>query len=182
MKTIFIVRHGHAAGGNALVTDAQRLLTPRGEDEVRATAHRLRDMEPAPAVILASAAERARASAGILLAAVPEADLRVEVDLYGADPALWIQHLQGQQDQVAAVLLVGHNPGLELLVQELTGSRTGFLPAALAHVDLPVTTWREVAANGVGRLVAVRTPGTCCRLELDPAGNAADGPRVTLLR
>lgn len=160
MKTLFIVRHGRAAGGNALVTDAQRVLTPRGENEVRATADHLGGLEPAPDLILSSAAERARATAGFLHAAAPDANLQVDKDLYGADPALWIQHLQAQEDQVAAVLLVGHNPGLELLIQELTGTRAGLLPATLAHVHLQVATWQEVAADGAGRLVAIWTPGS----------------------
>ena len=160
MKTVFIVRHGQAAGGNAMVTDAQRLLTPRGEYEVRAAADHLHSLAPAPAVILSSTAERARATAGIFHAAAPHADLMVEEDLYGADPALWIRHLQAQEDHVKAVLLVGHTPGLEILVQELTGSRAGFLPATLAQVQLQVSTWPEVAADGSGRLIAVWAPGS----------------------
>ncbi len=158
MKTLFMVRHGHAAGGNALVTDARRELTPRGAAEARLVADHLGELQPAPVIILSSAAERARGTAEILRAGAEDADLRLEAELYGADPATWIQHLQALGDQVAAVLLVGHNPGLELLATELTGARVGFLPATLAHIQLQITSWQDLVADGTGRLIQIWTP------------------------
>ncbi len=55
-------------------------------------------------------------------------------------------------------LLVGHNSGLEELLNALTGG-TGRLPtAAVAQVELPIADWAELRSRPQGRLVDLRTP------------------------
>ena len=159
MKTLFIARHSHAAGGSTQITDFQRPLTPHGEEEARATANHLGELQPSPTLILSSSAQRAQATARILHVAAPDAHLCLDDSLYGADPATWIQQLQDLDDAIQAVLLVGHNPGLEHLVQELTGTRGGFLPSTLAHLQLLIDSWHEVAAEGSGQVIQVWSPG-----------------------
>ena len=58
------------------------------------------------------------------------------------------------------VMLVGHNPGCEVLAVALAELESGevHLPTAgLAHLELSVASWSEAGA-GTARLVAVNTP------------------------
>jgi phosphohistidine phosphatase len=61
-------------------------------------------------------------------------------------------------DALGRVLLVGHNPGLEELLEGLTGSYTPLSTAALAQVELPIAAWNEVAGKPQGRLVQLWQP------------------------
>ena len=56
-----------------------------------------------------------------------------------------------------AVLLVGHNPGMEQLTVTLTGDRVRYPTAALGTIELPVDSWSDAEAS-CGRLTAHITP------------------------
>ena len=43
------------------------------------------------------------------------------------------------------VLVVGHNPETEELLEVLTGSGERMTTAAIAHLDLPISHWQELS-------------------------------------
>ena len=51
------------------------------------------------------------------------------------------------------MLVVGHNPGLEALLSELTGVDEAQPPATLAHVTVMIESWQELTFNGDAKLV-----------------------------
>jgi phosphohistidine phosphatase len=55
------------------------------------------------------------------------------------------------------VLVVGHNPGLEELVEQLTGEHHDLPTAALVHITLAIDDWSEVSA-GTGSIVDAWRP------------------------
>jgi phosphohistidine phosphatase len=60
-------------------------------------------------------------------------------------------------------MVVGHNPGLEELLQELTGEYLPLPTAALAQVNLPLSRWSDIntdleAAGIQGKLVNLWSP------------------------
>ena len=56
-----------------------------------------------------------------------------------------------------AVVLVGHNPGFEDLVERLTGSHDRMPTAALACIEFQIDRWEDVE-DGKGRLAWLVTP------------------------
>jgi len=62
------------------------------------------------------------------------------------------------EEQADGIVLVGHNPGLSLLVLALCGQPAGLAPASLAHLQLPAPTWRQVAAGAGGELLEIWAP------------------------
>ncbi|MGZ9233968.1 MAG: histidine phosphatase family protein, partial [Anaerolineales bacterium] len=56
------------------------------------------------------------------------------------------------------VLVVGHNPGLETLIETLTGEATAMPTAALAHIELPLQRWGDLDMNTECRLENVWLP------------------------
>jgi phosphohistidine phosphatase SixA len=56
------------------------------------------------------------------------------------------------------VMIGGHNPGLEELVEQLTGERQDLPTAALAQIDLPIDQWRDLTLSTRGRLVGLWRP------------------------
>ena len=61
------------------------------------------------------------------------------------------------------VLVVGHNPGLEVLVIRLTGHAEPLPTAAVAAVSLPINSWRSLELSEMGQLQQVWRPR-----DLDP--------------
>ena len=51
------------------------------------------------------------------------------------------------------VMVIGHNPGLEELVEELTGDWIRMPTAALAVVELPIQDWSDLSEETQGELV-----------------------------
>ncbi len=56
------------------------------------------------------------------------------------------------------VMVVGHNPGIEDLVEELTGEWVSMPTATLAQIDLAIDRWSDLALEETGKLVNVWRP------------------------
>ena len=79
--------------------------------------------------------------------------------LYGAAPDDILVVLRAAPEPDAeTVMVVGHNPGLEALVGQLTGERHDFPTAALAQIDLPIDRWRDLDGSTRGTLVDLWRP------------------------
>lgn len=156
MKTLYILRHGHAAPESQGRSDHARELTRRGEEEVRQSARHLAGRAQVPTLVVSSSAARAKATAELCLASLPQStDLVVRDDLYLAEPTAYCEALAAGADPHTAVVVVGHNPGLEALIYTLTERSEHLATASLVEVELPVVAWADLpgAAAGCGRLV-----------------------------
>jgi phosphohistidine phosphatase len=126
------------------------------------------DGVPVPELVLCSSARRAVQTAELVVLELGAGvELMVERALYRADADDVIDRLRELGDDVASVMVVGHNPTLEhlalvLLQPEDAAGRSrleqGFPTAALAVVGVPATSWRALS-NGTGRLLDLRAPG-----------------------
>ena len=104
--------------------------------------------------MLCSSARRARDTLDALTPALGrDVDIDIDDDLYGADAADLLDRLRDIGDDIASVMIVGHNPGLHDLALELTGDgdetaisqlHTKFPTGALATLDVGPTGWNEL--------------------------------------
>jgi phosphohistidine phosphatase len=156
MKTLFVLRHGHAASDEEAGSDHERELTPRGTGEVRRAAQRLLEQGHAPTLLLSSSAVRARQSAELCQAVwQTRPELQLLEGLYLAPPPSYLAELAARGDPHASVMVVGHNPGLEALIYVLTERSEHLATASLVEIALSVDSWRELsaAARGLGTIV-----------------------------
>jgi len=56
------------------------------------------------------------------------------------------------------VLVVGHNPGLEALIEELTDEAMAMPTAALAYLELSLKRWKDLDMNTECKLVNMWQP------------------------
>ena len=56
------------------------------------------------------------------------------------------------------VMVVGHNPTLESLLETLTDAFEWMPSGALAHVSLPIDSWRALSDDTPGKLVNLWVP------------------------
>ena len=159
MKTLLILRHAKSSWNNAQLTDYERPLNKRGKQDAPRMGKLLRQEDLVPDLIITSSAERALATAeAVALASGYEEEIRATRSLYHADPAAYVDVLSQLDDSHERVMVVGHNPGMEELVEELTGAWEVLPTAALVQVSLPVTHWRELAEGVTGELVNLWRP------------------------
>ncbi len=85
-------------------------------------------------------------------------DVATTRQFYLADPGDYLGLLAELPDGIESVLVVGHNPGLEELVERLTGAREVMPTAALARVALDLDGWHELDGKTQGRLVGLWRP------------------------
>ena len=86
-------------------------------------------------------------------------EIVAEPRLYLANPDDLLAVLQGVSDEAARAMIVGHNPGLEDLIERLAGEQHGLATATLAHLALPIDRWSALDDQTAGTLVNIWRPG-----------------------
>lgn len=150
MKRLILMRHGHALPALGERADFERPLSGRGERDAQLVAERLLAAGWIPERIVASAAPRALATANILARAMSEPALVVEDELYLAGGDLLRRAILRHGGDSQTIALVGHNPGMTLLIRDLAEIYLDDLPTAgVAGIEFEGLSWR---ALGEGRL------------------------------
>ena len=107
-----------------------------------------------PDLVVSSDAVRARLTAEAVVEAARYAgELLLDQRLYMASAADILALLRKMPERAETVMIVGHNPGLEELVAQLTGQRQDLPTAALAQIVLPIDRWRDLKLSTRGTLV-----------------------------
>ena len=160
MKTLLILRHAKSSWSDSALDDHDRPLNDRGERDAPRMGELLRQRRLTPDLIISSDAVRARMTAQAVAEAAGYAgEIRLEPLLYHAAPDDIVVVLRTvPEPNAATVMVVGHNPGLEALVGQLTGERHDLPTAALAQIDLPIDSWRDLDGSTRGTLVDVWRP------------------------
>lgn len=147
MKKLILIRHGKSGWDNPLLSDHDRPLAERGIVDVPQMARRLQVRGIIPDLIMSSSALRAADTARLTAAILgyAEADIVFEKSLYHASPEELLDVIRRQSEAVQTLVLVGHNPGLTELIQEL-GCRLDNLPTSGQFAfTLPGSKWNELS-------------------------------------
>ena len=144
-KRLVIMRHGKAERLN-IGGDHSRELTSRGHRNAAEMGAMIAELIGKPDAIIASDAARARGTAEDVARALDfDHDLILEPSIYAASLEQLVRIIHQFDDRLTTVIIVGHNPEFEDLVQWLGGEGPGYdhLPTAgvvVADIDAP--TWR----------------------------------------
>lgn len=159
MKTLLVLRHAKSSWKYNNLADHDRPLNKRGKHDAPRMGALLVKQDLVPDVIISSTAKRAAATAK---AVAMDCDYGGEIQytrhLYGAWPDDYIELLNELDSDVSHVMVVGHNPGIEDLVEELSGEWIRMPTAALAQIDFDIDRWSELSLEASGRLVNVWRP------------------------
>lgn len=174
MKTLTLLRHAKSGWDDTTLRDFDRPLNAKGQRAAQIVGRKLRAMDlsfdrsiASPAVRVVETLEHVGRGYGAPLD--PVWDRR----LYLASVASLIDVIHEQPDDVARLLVVGHNPGLEELVLALVppsgsdplreGVEEKFPTASVAVMTFAVAHWDDIATGGATLLDFVRPR------DLDPA-------------
>lgn len=158
MKTLLLLRHAKSSWKDASARDFDRPLNQRGLRSAPSVGKLIRKKKLKPDLLLSSPAERARQTAQLVLeSAKLNMELRYDERIYEAGAARLLEIVSQIEDSTDSAVLVGHNPGLEELLEVLTGEALRLSTAALACIELNVEKWSKVRA-GTGRLEWLAKP------------------------
>lgn len=158
MKTLLILRHAKADHPSG-VADHERPLKRRGRRDAERVGTLLRERGLVPDRVVSSTAVRARETAILVADACGHrAAVELSQDLYHAAPGDALRVLSRLYHEDDRVLIVGHNPTFEELLERFIGRHERLSTAALAQVELPIDALMELDARTRGQLIDLWRP------------------------
>ncbi len=159
MKTLLVLRHAKSSWNDPALDDHERPLNKRGRRDAPRMGELVREYGLIPDVVLSSDAVRARLTAEAVAEAARYAgEILLHPQLYMAGPADILSLLPMVPENAETVMIVGHNPGLEQLIEQVTGERQDLPTATLAQIRLPIDQWRDLKLSTQGTLVGLWRP------------------------
>lgn len=158
-KTLLIMRHAKSSWEEANLADHDRPLNRRGERDAPRMAAWLKLHDSVPQIILSSTANRAISTANIIAEQSGfDGEFFEYRQLYMGEPGDYLRLLARLSDDVDVAMVVGHNHGLEHLVEKLTGQWATMPTAAIAKIDLGIDRWLSVQNIDDAKLLDVWRP------------------------
>lgn len=146
MKTLILQRHAKAEKDGD--DDISRPLSPVGLSNAAVQGETMRQLEIFPELIIHSPAMRARQTAEIMAVKLELSQGYTVEDneLYTCGSGELMAIIRNLPDDVNSVLIVGHNPTIEITADALALSSFGhFRPSEAAIFNFDIEEWRSVA-------------------------------------
>ena len=122
MKYLYIVRHAKSSRSDTILTDRDRPLNERGKHDVEIMATLLKKQKDFHLdLVMTSPAKRTQVTAKTIAKTVwyKTKHIVVEEALYGASEECALHEIQRCDDAVDHLMIVGHNPWLTNLINNL---------------------------------------------------------------
>ncbi len=162
LRELILWRHAKSDWGDPTLADIDRPLSERGRRNAKKMAQWLQQPAYQPDLILCSNAKRTQQTLRRLCQDC-DTQVRLQAELYHADLTQTLAQLAQVETQFKRVMLIGHNPGFEQLIEFLIGEPIHlsadaklFPTAAVAKFIMPAD-WTQLE-RGDGKLVAITRP------------------------
>lgn len=147
MKRLVIIRHAKTEQEN-YDRDYTRQLLPIGINDAKNIANDLKERKIFPDSIISSSAVRALATAHIFAEKLgfQVDDISEEKVLYfEITPDGFIDMVQGTNNNIDTLFVIGHNPFMHIIAQRLSANYNGHMPTCSTVVfDFDIDNWNEV--------------------------------------
>tara|TARA_B100000029_G_scaffold513303_1_gene612433 strand:- start:16885 stop:17385 length:501 start_codon:yes stop_codon:yes gene_type:complete len=143
MNNLFLLRHAKSSWDNSFLSDHDRPLAKRGiQDSLKLADHLL---DTSFDRIFCSSSKRTLETADLVLSDTHmKHNMHITDDLYHADINDVLNLLSTNGDTHENILLIGHNPTMQYLVEYLTDESLGNFPTcAFAHIKIK-TEWCNI--------------------------------------
>ncbi|MBL4708138.1 MAG: histidine phosphatase family protein [Flavobacteriales bacterium] len=149
MKTLYIIRHAKSSWSQANVSDFDRTLNDRGFFDAPLMGKVLKGKGILPDAIYASTAKRALLTTSILTKEISfTKEINKEPEYYHASASSLLQKINQFPDDLNTVFVVGHNPGLTYLAEDLSNDHFGNLPTCgIVGIRFEFDSWAMISAG-----------------------------------
>ncbi len=156
MRTLYLLRHAKSSWQDESLADFDRPLKKRGREAAKHVGKLIASEKVSDLLIVSSSAQRTRETTELVMKSV-KAEVLHDPEIYEADLPSLLEVLSRISDDRKTVILVGHNPGMEILVRYLTREVAVMPTAALAKIVIDNSSWKALS-EGCGRLEWLTTP------------------------
>lgn len=159
MKNLLIMRHAKSSWEFTNLSDHDRPLNDRGKRDAPRMGKVLLKARLIPQLIISSSAARARSTAEkVAKMSRYNGEISIDSSLYRAGSSAYMNALRRLTNQTDTVLIVGHNPDVEHLVEILTGNVMTIPTCGLAYVKLSIERWLDLKDDKKGELAKIWRP------------------------
>lgn len=164
---LLLLRHGKSAWPDG-TDDLERPLAKRGQEAARRMGRYLAEEGLRPDLALVSPARRTQETWDLVKGSLGDVRVRTEPRIYEAPPERLLAAIKEVEPEVGTLLMVGHNPGLQELLQLLIGQADRYAhgsaiakypTAGLAVVDVAAANWHELTSGRLDRFVTPKSLG-----------------------
>lgn len=154
MKKLLIMRHAKSSWKDSSIADHERPLKKRGLKDAAEIGKILKHRGLVPDKILSSDAVRAADTATVV---ADKCGYKEEVEfigrLYMAECNAIMDLIQSQPDSVKTLMVIGHNPGMEALVQLLSRKIESLATANVVYFQADVKKWKDLSLEYKVKLI-----------------------------
>ncbi|MFP8965788.1 SixA phosphatase family protein [Pokkaliibacter sp. CJK22405] len=148
MKWLTLMRHAKSSWDDPTLSDHERPLNERGRHAAELMQQRLLHYGLQPQGITLSDARRCRQTLALMPEILSSGFVLENPALYESSAYRLLESLRGSDNSVNHLLMIGHNPGIQELIQLLCGhSLERFPTAAIATLQLQINDWQELDDN-----------------------------------
>jgi phosphohistidine phosphatase len=156
MKKLLLVRHAKAVHDTAY-SDFERPLKHSGRQDAITMAERIHSESIIPQLIVTSPSLRTAATADIITEHLALPKSREDAKIYDAGQQTLLDIVAGFPEEHNFIGLVGHNPGINQLLEYYTGDSREMSPGSAAMIIFEVDQWQMISYD-TGKLVWFSSP------------------------
>lgn len=162
MKQIYLLRHAHAMPHTLSLSDFDRPLDERGQEEGKTVAQYLKKKGIVFDFVMCSAALRAQETLEPLRTIIGTNLIEISENFYNISEEKILTHLKQLPDDKAKVLYIGHNPGIAFSILKFAKIIPSFLlegvtPGTLTGLNFSLNQWMDLEW-GKGEIIEVFQP------------------------
>lgn len=152
---LYLLRHAKSSWDDDSLPDVERPLSPRGRKAASALRRYFKTTQLTVDLVLCSPSSRTRQTWERVHAGVHSGEVRFVPSIYEAGSAALLEVVRGIDESATSVVLIGHNPGLADLADDLVADgrpeamarlRDGFPTGAFATLRLDGA-WRAAGPH-----------------------------------
>ncbi len=148
MKKLTIIRHAKSNWDNTSLSDFERPLNKRGERDAPFMGKKLYENGVRAEVIFSSPAKRAKTTAKLF---AKELGLSKKIvydeKIYEASGATLYEIIKNFDDKYQSIMLFGHNPGLNTLLDFLVDVYDNIPTCGVIEIEFACQIWSQVSAQ-----------------------------------
>jgi len=148
MKTLYLIRHAKSSWKDIALDDFDRPLSIRGKNDVQLMAHKLNELDIFPDLIISSPAKRATTTATTIANTIGyKKKIEYENKIYESNMITLKNLIKGIDDEYNTVFIIGHNPGLNMLAEELCGFLKNIATTGVIAINFDCSSWSEISSQ-----------------------------------
>ena len=158
MKNLFLLRHAKSSWDNAALTDFDRPLSKRGISNAILLSEHIQKHDITFDLVLSSPSERTQSTLDLVLSSLDYfPTITLKESIYHGSPSSLAQLIKEQDDEIKNLLIIGHNPGLHILTEQLTNQSIVKFPTCAFAKITNFNHWKDIDA-GILNLESLITP------------------------